>query len=145
MQPFKIQSGSYFEMNPALHNYPVYRTHYDNVKNANVNPDFKTWMSSPEEWHAEYNNIISRVTDGSVVPVSDLTRNQRDVVTNYFRKRFGVNEKQADQAIDMVGAYQRDFLQGARVNVNNMRPYILKDPSSNLELSYPNAKTINYD
>jgi hypothetical protein len=146
MQPLNMPSGSYYEMNPVLRHNPVYRTHYDNVKNANVDSDFKTWMSNPEEWHGEYNNIISRVANGSVVPVSDLTRNQRDVAINYFMKRFGVNGKQADQALDMIGAYQRDFLQGARVNINNMNPDISKVPFSNRELSYPpNAKTINYD
>lgn len=118
MKPLSIPGLTYNEMNFDLRNIPVYRTHYDNVKNTNADPDFKTWMSSPEEWHSEYNNIISRVADGSVVPVSDLTRNQRDVAINYFTKRFGVNVKQADQALDMIDDYQRNFLQGARVNTD---------------------------
>lgn len=146
MQPLAMPASSYYEINPVLRHNPVYRTHYDNVKNANVGSDYKTWMSNPEEWHSEYNNIISRVANGSVVPVSDLTRNQRDVAINYFMKRFAVNEKQADQALDMIGAYQRDFLQGARVHVAKQKPYASDVPFSNLELSYPpNAKTINYD
>jgi hypothetical protein len=118
MKPLSTPGLTYNEMNPDLRNIPVYRTHYNNVKNANVDPDFKTWMSSPEEWHSEYNNIISRVANGSVVPVSDLTRNQRDVAINYFVERFGVNVKQAEQALDMIDDYQRNFLQGARVNAN---------------------------
>lgn len=118
MKPLSTPGSTYNEMNLDLRDIPVYRTHYDNVKNTNVNPDFKTWMSNPEEWHSEYNNIISRVADGSVVPVSDLTRNQRDVAINYFMKRFGVNVKQANQALDMIDDYQRNFLQGARVNAN---------------------------
>lgn len=137
MKPLATRTSSYYEMNPVLRHRSVYRTHYDNVKNTNVDPDFKTWMSNPEEWHSEYNNIISRVADGSVVPVSDLTRNQRDIAINYFMKRFGVNVKQAGQALDMIGAYQRDFLQGARVHITKQKPYGSNVPFSNLELSYP--------
>lgn len=140
MKPLSTPGSTYNEMNPDLRNIPVYRTHYDNVKNTNVNPDFKTWMSNPEKWHSEYNNIISRVADGSVVPVSNLTRNQRDVAINYFMKRFGVNVKQADQALDMIDDYQRNFLQGARVNASTA----LRLRSNIAPPSQP-AKTINYD
>ena len=116
MKPLSTPGLPYNEMNPDLRNIPVYRTHYDNVKNMNVNPDLKTWMSSPEEWHAEYNNIVSRLTNGSIVPVNGLTRGQRDVVANYFADRFAVKKTQANQALDMIDDYQRNFLQGARVN-----------------------------
>lgn len=118
MKPLSTPGLTYNEMNPDLRNIPVYRTHYDNVKNTNVNPDFKAWMSSPEEWHSEYNNIVNRLTNGSIVPVSGLTRGQRDVVTNYFANRFAVKKTQADQALDMIDDYQRNFLQGARVNAD---------------------------
>lgn len=76
-------------------------------------------MSNPEEWHAEYNNIINRVTNGKVVPVSDLTRDQRDAAINYFMSRFGAKKKSAEQALDMINAYQRDFLQGNRIHTVN--------------------------
>lgn len=123
MKPLSTPGLTYSEMNPALRNIPVYRTHYDNVKNTNVDPDFKAWMSSPEEWHAEYNNIVNRLTNGSIVPVNGLTRGQRDVVANYFANRFAVKKTQADQALDMIDDYQRNFLQGARVNASTaLRP-----------------------
>lgn len=118
MKPLSTPGLTYNEMNPDLYNIPVYRTHYDNVKNMNVNPDFKAWMSSPEEWHAEYNNIVNRLTNGSIVPINGLTRGQRDVVANYFADRFAVNKTQANQALDMIDDYQRNFLQGARVNAS---------------------------
>lgn len=106
-------------MNPVLRKLPEYETHYNNVKNIKVSPEAKVWMSSPEEWHAEYNNIINRVTNGKVVPVSDLTRDQRDAAINYFMSRFGVKKKSAEQALDMINAYQRDFLQGNRIYTVN--------------------------
>lgn len=137
MQPLSVETLSYYEMNPVLRKLPEYETHYNNVKNRKLSPEAKAWMSNPEEWHSEYNNIISRVADGSVVPVSDLTRNQRDIAINYFMKRFGVNVKQAGQALDMIGAYQRNFLQGAWVHITKQKPYGSNDLFSNLELSYP--------
>lgn len=140
MKPLSTPGLTYNEMNPELRNIPVYRTHYDNVKNTNVNPDFKAWMSSPEEWHSEYNNIVSRLTNGSTVPVSGLTRGQRDVVTNYFANRFAVKKTQADQALDMIDDYQRNFLQGARVNAD-----IALRPRSNITPPSQPAKTMNYD
>ena len=82
-------------------------------------------MSNPEEWHAEYNNIMSRITDGSTVPVSDLTSSQRDIVLNYFMNKFGANRTQSNQALDMINAYQRDVLKGANVNVNITRPHAI--------------------
>lgn len=69
--------------------------------------------------YAEYNNIINRVTNGKVVPVSDLTRDQRDAAINYFMSRFGAKKKSAEQALDMINAYQRDFLQGNRIYTVN--------------------------
>ena len=123
MLPLSVRTGAYPEMNFGLRQLPEYKAHYDNVKNTKASPDFKEWMSSPSEWHAEYNNIISRIANGKAVPVSDLASDQRNVVVNYFRGRFGVNKKQANQAIDMIGSYQRDFLQGARVNAVNTVPY----------------------
>lgn len=119
MQPLSVETSSYYEMNPVLRKLPEYETHYNNVKNRKVSPEAKTWMSNPEEWHAEYNNIINRVTNGKVVPVSDLTRDQRDAVINYFMSRFGSKKKSAEQALDMINAYQRDFLQGNRIHTVN--------------------------
>lgn len=123
MEPLSIDTQIYGEMNPILRDIPVYRAHYDNVKNAKVDPKFKTWMSSPEEWHAEYNNITSRLTEGSAIPVSRLTRDQKDIVVDYFANRFGVNKIQANQALDMIDDYQRNFLQGARIDHVKIVPY----------------------
>ena len=128
MQPLSTNTSTYAEMNPILRKIPVYRAHYDNVKNMKVDPEFKTWMSSPEEWHAEYNNIISRLTEGSAIPVSQLTRDQKGIVVDYFANRFGVNKIQANQALDMIDDYQRNFLQGARINRVNIVPYDLIEP-----------------
>lgn len=119
MQPLSVETLSYYEMNPVLRKLPEYETHYNNVKNRKVSPEAKAWMSNPEEWHAEYNNIINRVTNGKVVPVSDLTRDQRDAAINYFMSRFGSKKKSAEQALDMINAYQRDFLQGNRIHTVN--------------------------
>lgn len=100
-------------------------------------------MSNPEEWHAEYNNIMSRITDGSTVPVSDLTSSQRDIVLNYFMNKFGANRTQSNQALDMINAYQRDVLKGANVNANITRPHAINLMKT--ITTPPNAKTINYD
>lgn len=127
MQPLSTNTSTYAEMNPILRKIPVYGAHYDNVKNMKVN-ELKTWMSSPEEWHAEYNNIINRLTEGSVIPVSRLTRDQKGTVVDYFANRFGVNKTQANQALDMIDDYQRNFLQGARISRVNIVPYDLTEP-----------------
>ena len=143
MQPLSIETSSYYEMNPVLRKLPEYKTHYNNVKNRKVSPEAKEWISNPEEWHAEYNNIINRVTNGKVVPVSDLTRDQRDAAINYFMSRFGANKKSAEQALDMINVYQRDFLQGNRIHTVNTPltdNTIVFAPSDT-----PNANTINYD
>ena len=57
-------------------------------------------------------------------------------------KRFGVNVKQAGQALDMIGAYQRNFLQGAWVHITKQKPYGSNVPFSNLELSYPSPNAL---
>ena len=123
MEPLSMFTSSRrYETNPVLRNITVYRTHYDNVKNMKTYPEFKKWMSDPEEWFAEYNNIVSRLNKGSAIPVSKLTRGQKDIVLNYFTNRFGTNGKQSKQAIDMIDDYQRNFLQGAKVDVNITKP-----------------------
>lgn len=122
MEPLSVFTSSRYEMNPVLRNIPVYRTHYDNVENIKTYPEFKRWMSDPEEWFAEYNNIVSRLNKGLAIPVSKLTRDQKDIVLNYFTNRFGTNGKQSQQAIDMIGDYQRNFLQGAKVDANITKP-----------------------
>lgn len=125
-----LPEAQYWEINPVLRYDPVYRTHLNNVENMNIPlshkhdaAQYKQWRSSPEEWHAEYNNIMSRITDGSTVPVSDLTSSQRDIVLNYFMNKFGANRTQSNQALDMINAYQRDVLKGAVVNANITRPH----------------------
>ena len=145
-----LPGAQYWEMNPVLRHNPVYRTHLNNVENMNIPPlykhnaaDYKQWISNPEEWHAEYNNIMSRITDGSTIPVSDLTSSQRDIVLNYFMNRFGANRTQSNQALDMINAYQRNFLKGADVSVNITRPHATN--LMNTITTHPNAKTINYD
>lgn len=122
MEPLSMFTSSRYEMNPVLRNIPVYRTHYDNIENMKTYPELKKWMSDPEEWFAEYNNIVSRLNKGSAIPVSKLTRDQKDIVLNYFTNRFGTNGKQSQQAIDMIDDYQRNFLQGAKVDVNITKP-----------------------
>lgn len=150
-----LPEAQYWEMNPVLRYNPVYRTHLNNVENMNIPPlykhdaaAYKQWISNPEEWHAEYNNIMSRITDGSTIPVSDLTSSQRDIVLNYFMNKFAANRTQSNQALDMINAYQRDFLKGAAVSANIIRPYTTRPYTINLMntiTTSPNDKTINYD
>lgn len=155
MVPLSVSiPDSYFELNPVLRYDHVYRTHQNNLKDINVPPeyrhnaaDYKQWMSSPEEWHAEYNNIMGRITNGSTVPVSDLTSGQKDIVLNYFMNAFGANKTQSSQALDMIGNYQRNFLQGAKVDVNITKPNAINLMNTITPPPSPSqpAKMMNYD
>lgn len=153
MVPLTVSTpDSYFELNPVLRYDHVYRTHQNNLKDISVPPsyrhdaaNYKQWMSSPEEWHAEYNNIMSRITNGSTVPVSDLTSGQKDIVLNYFMNKFGANKTQSSQALDMIGDYQRNFLQGANVDVNITKPDAINLMNTITPPPSQPAKMMNYD
>lgn len=43
----------------------------------------KKWMSNPEEWFAEYSNIVNRLT-GKVVPVSDLSPTNKKLLKSFL-------------------------------------------------------------
>lgn len=40
-------------------------------------------MSNPEEWFAEYSNIVNRLT-GKVVPVSDLSPTNKKLLKSFL-------------------------------------------------------------
>lgn len=77
----------------------------------------KKWMSSPDEWFAEYSNIVNRLT-GKVVPVSDLSPTNKKIVKKFFMHSFGVDDDAAENALNMLNTYQHDYLQGFNVRLN---------------------------
>lgn len=81
----------------------------------------KNWMSSPEEWAAEYSNIVNRLT-GKVVPVSDLSPVNKKIVKKFFMRSFGADDDAAENALKMLNTYQHDYLQGFNVHVTK-NPY----------------------
>lgn len=77
----------------------------------------KKWMSDPEEWFAEYSNIVNRLT-GKVVPVSDLSPTNKKIVKKFFMHSFGADDDAAENALKMLNTYQHDYLQGFNVRLN---------------------------
>ena len=121
---FKPNSSLYDDdteiMQRLIHKGNPYLQHDRNVANTPMDKELKDWASSPEEWHAEYNSVVNRLT-GKVVPVSDLKPADRQVVEKFFQRNFHVDSKTAKDALEMLKAYQHDYLNGFNVNLREFR------------------------
>lgn len=109
-------------MNDFLHNGSLekinpYTEHLINLTNMKSPYYSKNWMSNPEEWFAEYSNIVNRLT-GKVVPVSDLSPINKKIVKKFFMHSFGADDDAAENALKMLNTYQHDYLQGFNVRLN---------------------------
>ena len=109
-------------MNDFLHNGSLekinpYTEHLINLTNMKSPYYSKNWMSNPEEWFAEYSNIVNRLT-GKVVPVSDLSPTNKKIVKKFFMHSFGADDDAAENALKMLNTYQHDYLQGFNVRLN---------------------------
>lgn len=107
-------------MQRLIHKGNPYLQHDRNVANTPMSKELKDWASSPEEWHAEYNSVVNRLT-GKAVPVSDLKHADRQVVEKFFQRNFHVDSKTAKDALEMLKAYQHDYLNGFNVNLREFR------------------------
>lgn len=105
-----LHNGSLEKINP----YTEYLINLTNMKSPYFS---KNWMSSPEEWFAEYSNIVNRLT-GKVVPVSDLSPTNKKIVKKFFMHSFGADDDAAENALKMLNTYQHDYLQGFNVRLN---------------------------
>lgn len=109
-------------MNDFLHNGSLekinpYTEHLINLTDMKSPYYSKKWMSNPEEWFAEYSNIVNRLT-GKVVPVSDLSPTNKKIVKKFFMHSFGADDDAAENALKMLNTYQHDYLQGFNVRLN---------------------------
>lgn len=135
MKPFSVYSNNlkHFRTNPKLlrdetdiMNDFVYNRSIEKINPYNEHTlnliDMKSpyyskgWMSDPEEWFAEYSNIVNRLT-GKVVPVSDLSPANKKVVKKFFMHSFGADDDAAENALKMIDTYQHDYLQGFNVKL----------------------------
>lgn len=109
-------------MNDFLHNGSLekinpYTEHLINLTDMKSLYYSKKRMSNPEEWFAEYSDIVNRLT-GKVVPVSDLSPINKKIVKKFFMHRFGADDDAAENALKMLNTYQHDYLQGFNVRLN---------------------------